>query len=207
MTAHSIALFGARRPTLSHRAPGSGARRFRAACTRTGRQHGRRWDDRGVGEPGLAQLRLVEGRHGDAEGGARGQLAELCLRQQLMTRHAVVPWRVELRRGHVVVVDDEGLGTGAEPGGDGRCRGELVDQHVPGFGLVRVAGERPRRRRRVGVGHLHVDLRRDPASSSTSCSRSVCRPTASERCSIGTNWWTPLTRSRPPSGPAVPAGR
>ena len=162
MTASSMPLFGARRPTLTQRAPEVAAGAAAAGCRPRGHDGGG-WHDGGAAEAGLAQLRLVEGRHGQAERGARRQLAQLRLGQELVTCQAVVPWGVVLGRRDVVVVHDQGFGPGAEPGTEGRGRGELVDQHVPGFGLFGVAGEGTGLGRRLGVVPLHVDVRGDAA--------------------------------------------
>ena len=200
MTANSIALFGARRPTLTHRAARTASSPRRAtpgaAVTMAAGGH-----DRGAAKPAWrssASLKDDTARPSAARGASSRQLR---LRQQLVPCHAVVPRRVVLRRRHVVVVDDEGLGTGAEPGADGRGGGELVEQHVPGL------APRPRSGRRAasrtpcrGRPSPRRCARGCPRSTMTSRSRSVCRPTASARCSIGTNWWMPLTTRRPPTG-------
>ena len=165
MTASSIPLFGARRPTLIQaRTRGDRGRppvgRRGPDVPVGGCRGGGRHDSRAP-EAGLAQLRLVERGHGQTERGARRQLAQLGLGQELVPRHAVVPRRVVLGRRDVVVVDDEGLGAGPEPGGDGRGGGELVDQHVARFGLFGVPAEGAGLGRRLRVVHLHVDVRGD----------------------------------------------
>ena len=147
MTASSMPLFGARRPTLTQRAPGT--RRGRALATRRSRpgpapagHHGGGGYDGGASEAGLAQLRLVEGRHREAERSARSEVPQLCLGQELVPRHAVVPGRVVLGRRHVVVVHGQRLGAGAQPRTYGGGGGALVDEHVTGLGLVGVARRR-----------------------------------------------------------------
>ena len=159
-------LFGARRPTLTQRAPRcrrGRSRGRRGARPRPGGHHGGGRHDGGALEAGLAQLRLVEGRHREAERGAGSQLPQLRLGQELVARHAVVPGGVVLGRRDVVIVDDERFGAGAEPGAEGRGRGALVHQHVPGRGLPGVARERAGLGCRLGVVHLDVDVRRDAA--------------------------------------------
>ena len=104
-----MALFGARRPTLTQRVP----RRDRCDSGSTAEPAVGRmaagWDNRGASKSGVAQLGLVERRHGQPERGAASQCAELPLGAQLVPGERVVPRRVVLRRRHVVEVDDEGL--------------------------------------------------------------------------------------------------
>lgn len=161
MTASSTALFGARRPTLTHWAVPAGREGGAAAGFHGHDRCGR--DDRGATEVRHAQLPLVIGRHSQPECGAGCQLPQLGLGQQLVTGQAVVPGRVVLRRRDVVVVHDQGLRSGSEPRSEARRRGELVEQDVACFGVLGVAGERPRLRLGLWVGPLDVEVRADPA--------------------------------------------
>ena len=98
MTASSMPLFGARRPTLTQRAPARVGGAASAAATRPPAGTMAAGGTTAVRRvPRLAQLRLVEGRHGDAERAAGRQLAQLRLGQQLVARQARCPRRRRAR--------------------------------------------------------------------------------------------------------------
>ncbi len=144
--------------------PGAARRRRRPRASAGPQRRDRRGrHDRRATEACRTQLRLVEGRHRQTERAARRQLAQLRLRRELVPCHAVVPGGVVLGRRDVVVVHHQRFRARPEPRGDARRRGELVEQDVARLGLLRIAGERPGLRLRVGVGHLDVEVRADPA--------------------------------------------
>ena len=86
-----------------------------------------------------------------------GQPGELTGGPDLVAGQVVVPGREQRCRRDVVVIDDQRLGPGAQPLGEVRGGGELVDEDVAGSGLGGVRTGGPGERRRLGVLELDVD--------------------------------------------------